>query len=262
MDWITGKIDTDTLILWLYGPAGAGKSAIAQTIAELCHKEGLLLATLRTDPTRNNVQRLVATLMYKAILSIPATRALVEQIVEGDPLVFKTSLETQFKKLIIEPLIHLFQSGVFQQFRFPPLVILDGLDECIDRNSQRILLEALSHSSRQHQLPLKFLVASRPEQIINASFKSSALKTLTYRLPLNNDLNPDDDIRTFLLSEFEEIRNTHPVGSSIPSSWPSDEDIDRLVSKSSGQFIYGSLVIRFLRPFATILAIACASCLV
>ena len=30
------------LFLWLYGPAGAGKSAIAQTIAELLEEAGLL----------------------------------------------------------------------------------------------------------------------------------------------------------------------------------------------------------------------------
>ncbi|KAF9442692.1 hypothetical protein P691DRAFT_618043, partial [Macrolepiota fuliginosa MF-IS2] len=34
--------DRSTNLLWLYGPAGVGKSAIAQTVAEDCRKEGWL----------------------------------------------------------------------------------------------------------------------------------------------------------------------------------------------------------------------------
>ena len=44
VDWVRKRIDTDTFIMWLYGAVGAGKSAIAQTIAELCEEYKLLLA--------------------------------------------------------------------------------------------------------------------------------------------------------------------------------------------------------------------------
>ena len=40
MQWIFGSDDEDALILWLYGPAGAGKSAILQSIAEKCAELG------------------------------------------------------------------------------------------------------------------------------------------------------------------------------------------------------------------------------
>ena len=30
MDWVMKKIETDAFMMWLYGAAGAGKSAIAQ----------------------------------------------------------------------------------------------------------------------------------------------------------------------------------------------------------------------------------------
>ncbi|KAJ3509566.1 hypothetical protein NLJ89_g5154 [Agrocybe chaxingu] len=247
-DWIAGKIDTDTLILWLYGPAGAGKSAIAQTIAELCHEHGLLLATFffsRTDPSRNNVKSLIATLTYALVSSIPPTRPLIEQVIEGDPLIFKRSLETQFTNLVLEPLGHLFESGLFKQTNFPPVVIVDGLDECIDQAAQRATVEAFARTTRRYGLPLKFLVASRPEQIIISTFKSSPVHALAFHLPLTNEYQPDDDIRTFLLDKFEEIKRTHPLGTSIPSSWPSYDEVFQLIAKSSGQFIYASIVIRF-----------------
>ena len=46
MDWILGLgvDDQNAVILWLYGPAGAGKSAIAHDIAHRCNLEKLLLA--------------------------------------------------------------------------------------------------------------------------------------------------------------------------------------------------------------------------
>src|SRR6266568_8002150 len=55
-DWATGTMDTDTFILWLYGPAGAGKTAIARKVAELFAEHALLLASFlffRSDANRN-----------------------------------------------------------------------------------------------------------------------------------------------------------------------------------------------------------------
>jgi len=53
IDWANGMTDTNAFMLWLYGPAGAGKTAIARRIAELFAKYGLLLASFlffRSDP--------------------------------------------------------------------------------------------------------------------------------------------------------------------------------------------------------------------
>ena len=44
MRWVQA-IEESEDVLWLYGPAGAGKSAIAQMIAEMCAKLGLLVAS-------------------------------------------------------------------------------------------------------------------------------------------------------------------------------------------------------------------------
>ncbi|PPQ75498.1 hypothetical protein CVT25_012039, partial [Psilocybe cyanescens] len=63
MDWFIGVFGWDNLVLWLYGPAGAGKSAIAQTFAELCAEKNFLLASFffsRSDSRRNNDKALVA----------------------------------------------------------------------------------------------------------------------------------------------------------------------------------------------------------
>ena len=45
MQWIRAIEEWED-VLWLYGSAGAGKSAIAQTIAEMCTELGLIVASL------------------------------------------------------------------------------------------------------------------------------------------------------------------------------------------------------------------------
>jgi len=67
MKWIQWGEDLHAFIMWVYGPAGAGKSAIAQTIAEMCEEEIILLASFffsRNDPSRSTVKPLIATIAY------------------------------------------------------------------------------------------------------------------------------------------------------------------------------------------------------
>ena len=45
-DWATGLFDTNSFLLWLYGPAGAGKTAIARKVAELFTGHGPLASFL------------------------------------------------------------------------------------------------------------------------------------------------------------------------------------------------------------------------
>ena len=63
---------------------------------------------------------------------------------------------------------------------------------------------------------------------------------------MDDKYQPDVDIRVFLQSKFMDIKNRHPSRAHLPSPWPSDEEVERLVQKSSGQFIYASTVIKFI----------------
>jgi hypothetical protein len=99
--------DKAALFLWIYGPAGAGKSAIAQTIAEMCYKAGILAASFffsRNAPGRNNEVFLVTTLVYQLTLAIPEIRERVGKALETDPLLLSRSLEAQLQALVVNPL--------------------------------------------------------------------------------------------------------------------------------------------------------------
>ncbi|KAF8175864.1 hypothetical protein BJ912DRAFT_988040 [Pholiota molesta] len=211
MGWIFGRNDPEALILWLYGPAGAGKSAILQTIAELCFERKVLLATFffgRSDPSRNTFKPLVATIAYQIATTIPEIKLQIERAIEHDPLLFEKSLATQLQCLIVEPLKHLAASG-------------------------SSMIPEIAH-------------AFRPEQHITLTFNSPPLAGLWRSLVLDDSYKPDDDIRLFLEDSFRDIKTTHPHRHLIPEAWPEPWDVDTLVQKSSGQFIYSSVVVKYI----------------
>ena len=246
MRWILGDENRDALIMWLLGPAGAGKSAIAQTLAELCNSSKILLAHFfffRTYPARNHSRSLFATLAYPLAINLPDARDFVVKVPEDDPMVFTRSIEEQLSSLIIT----VRRSGRPSSPSTPYLVIIDGLDECGDAAMQTSILQVIAKAFPARGLPLKFLIASRPEMHLTPAFNSRWINPILARLALDDNFLPEDDIRCFVQDSFGEIRETHPFASLIRDpTWPCTDTIERLVQKSSGQFIFASTVMKFI----------------
>ena len=236
----------DDFILWLFGPAGAGKSAIAKRIAEITAEMGLLVATFffsRTSPMRNTKDRLVATLAYQMALSIPDTRSHIENSIDQDPAIFEKNIQMQLDTLLIQPLSLSMSTRIFP---LKNLIIIDGLDECDDSQAQLAILNVISRSFHKHNLPIIFLITSRPERHLSIAFNTDRiLQSVHRRIALDAKYQPDSDIRLFLSDKFEHIKDTHPLRAGIPNSWPTPDSLNILVQKSSGQFIYAATVIKF-----------------
>ena len=95
MDWVE-DIDRQTRFLWLYGPAGAGKSAIEQTIAELCYQKNYLASSFffsRSVSDRNRKTFLITTIVDQLIVSIPEIREHVGNALYNNPSILTQSLE-------------------------------------------------------------------------------------------------------------------------------------------------------------------------
>ena len=251
MEWIEA-IEISGSVLWLYGSAGAGKSAIAQTIAEKCAKLGLLIASFffaRASQSRNNEERLISSIAYQLALSIPATRSYIESAVQIDPAIFDKSLDTQIETLIIQPLENACADvNLADATQWPRLIIIDGLDECRDPFIQCSVIRLLSTALRRVPVLLILLIASRPEPHIRNTF-NHLIKFESHpsrHIVLDDSYKPDVDIKEFLVSGFKKIKENHQLAVYIPESWPSEEIVDRLVRKSSGQFIYASTVMKYL----------------
>jgi len=69
------------------------------------------------------------------------------------------------------------------------------------------------------------------------------MTNVTQPVLLDDQLEPENDIRRYLEDEFVRIRTERDL---LSSGWPTNGVINKLVSKSSGQFIYASTVVKFI----------------
>lgn len=177
--WVT-DCSRQTRVLWMYGPAGAGKSAIAHTVAERCHGTGTLVASFfcsRSAPGRNEKTFLITTIVSQLIVAIPEMREYVGNALHKDQSILSRSLEAQLEALIVKPL-EMARSEADVDF-LPKLIILDGLDECGDLRSHQCVLQVILAAINQHNIPISFLIASRPEQKIREAFDEFTMDLLT-----------------------------------------------------------------------------------
>ncbi|KAF5321322.1 hypothetical protein D9619_002042 [Psilocybe cf. subviscida] len=245
--WIDGDGDLSRRIFWLSGPAGAGKTAIIQTIAERCIQHGLPMANyffFRADSTRNHAGSVVATLLYQILEFHPGLKANIATLLDTKPLVFDQSIRDQFKYLIDTPVRTVVDGASAPTQRL--LLLIDGVDECSSetKHVQGDLLHALHHLASQQNSPFIILVASRAEPHLVMTFNE--IGSSNDSIFLDENYHPSRDIRLFVAAEFDKVKRTHHLGRTLDGDWPSDADVDEIVEKSSGQFIYAATVMRFI----------------
>ncbi|KAF8329930.1 hypothetical protein F5887DRAFT_896405 [Amanita rubescens] len=100
-DWIDDSCPRQ-LIMWLNGPAGAGKSAIAQTIAER-YKDSRLAASFffqRNTPDRGVANRLFTTLAWQLGMSIPETYPYIESALKTERLLPTKSIGMMNRRVV------------------------------------------------------------------------------------------------------------------------------------------------------------------
>ncbi|KAF9556771.1 hypothetical protein CPC08DRAFT_776891 [Agrocybe pediades] len=213
IDWALGqdKAFSGKSIWWIKGCAGTGKSAIARSVAERSSDEGLLLGAFffgATDPTRNHVGKLVATLSYQISIILPEFRDAISAIVEDDPLIFDRSIGTQFFTLISRPLSAILSNQSTPLSTTPCLIIIDGLDECSTVEGQQDLLCMLEEATKSTPL-IRFLVCSRPETHLKGFFGSPRMIPIVRNVFIGDDYAAIEDIRTYVKAKFTQIKADH-----------------------------------------------------
>ncbi|KAF9256680.1 hypothetical protein L218DRAFT_881225, partial [Marasmius fiardii PR-910] len=156
-------------VCWLWGSACAGKSAIAQTVAERCEQNELLASFFfsRTDPNWNTSKYLTLAIADGITTAIPALQSSIPQKVQDTPEILHMTLKQEFNALVVEPLLQ-WRKDIPEFFSTlhtptaPSLVIIDGLDECLHPLDQEEVL-SLALLAMKEKLPLHFLICSRPE---------------------------------------------------------------------------------------------------
>ncbi|KAJ6531523.1 hypothetical protein DFH09DRAFT_139072 [Mycena vulgaris] len=242
-----GSWSTDTrpesTIMWLHGCAGAGKSAIVQMFAGNIHREGRLGASFffkRGHMKRGTWHSLIPTLSYQLAMSVPALLLPIQQAVEHDKLVVGRALTASFEQLLVEPFKNV------QELQHIPVIVLDGLDECADHKVQQQILRLFIRAIRDHQLPIRLLIASRPEPHLREILEKEDTFAICRHSALSADHSAFDDIRKYFLDEFSRIQSeSMDRGINLGSGWPSPDAVNQLVRTSSATFIYATTVIRF-----------------
>ena len=249
-EWIGDRRDAKKL-LWLHGPVGAGKSAIAQTVAETCAGRGQLAASFffsRSSPDRNSLKHLFPTIALQISLSSPRKRQKLQEILRKDPYISHRVSGS------IDLLVSLFcdQPGTLPggqaTLSSPFLVIIDGLDECQGNNDQSLILSHIYDLVDKHRLPLRFFITSRPESHIRETFDEPAMSTVTKVVPLHGDSRARRDVLTYLRDEFSRIHDSKrhkDMMQFVPKPWPPDKIVEQIAIKSGGYFIYAATVIKY-----------------
>ncbi|KAJ7795292.1 hypothetical protein B0H14DRAFT_2200796, partial [Mycena olivaceomarginata] len=233
--WST-EPDSDPSIHWFHGPAGAGKSAVMQTLCQRLEESGRLGGSFffkRGHTTCGNAKTLFATLAYQLALYRPELKGPVSTSVERDPSVLARGMDVQLRTLILEPCKFLRNST-------SSVLLIDGLDECEGHNIQREILRLIASIANTPHL--RVLVASRPEPHIRETFDEQSFQGL---FDLTNIEQSFDDVRTYLQNEFSRIHRQHSTMANIPTPWPPPEVLEMLVRKSSDYFIYASTAVKF-----------------
>ena len=122
----------------MYGLAGAGKSAIEQTIAKWCYKMGFLAASFffsHSISGRYEKTFLITTIVNQLIMSIPEICKHISNALYTNPSLLTCSLKAQIEDLVVEPLTVAASSSTsrvdFINPR-PKVIVIDGLNKCGD----------------------------------------------------------------------------------------------------------------------------------
>ncbi len=113
-------------VVLLTAVAGAGKSAVAHTIAHRCAEEEILLSSFffRTGET-TSPEHLFSSIARSLAIKRESYCTILTTILEDTPSIATTTFDEQFRKLVLEPL----------RRRPPPediplIIVIDALDEC------------------------------------------------------------------------------------------------------------------------------------
>ncbi|KAG8740699.1 hypothetical protein FRC11_000129, partial [Ceratobasidium sp. 423] len=216
-------------IYWMNGMAGTGKTTIASTFCERVERRKLLAASFfcsRSSAECRNVTRIVPTIAYQlAQYSTPFQSALCEILGQNPDIGSKNTLR-QFEQLLKEPLLQ-----VKDAIPGNLVVVIDALDECDDRTGVKLVLDTLFRHAAQ--VPLRFLVTSRPEQEIFGKMSAYAESREVVHLHDIEKSLVRADIELYLTEQLKSIS-------------PSQGEIEQLAQRSGTLFIYAATLVRYI----------------
>ncbi|KAJ4039148.1 hypothetical protein NW756_009737 [Fusarium oxysporum] len=244
-------------ILWLEGMAGTGKTSISLTVAQALHERqsftngtpkpnsAFLGATFffkQGDVTRNNTSEFFTTIAQCLASSLPDLKIHIADAIDNNSGIETKGPRQQLKELILGPL-SLLDEKAFVPLR--PIVVVDALDECVDKDAEA-LLGMLANIGDLGQVQLRFLFTSRGKAHISRGFRSLPddlyCPMTLEKIESTSEEQQPNDISLYISHTMGEIAKKNGVH----ADWISQAEIRRLTDKANGLFIYAATACRFL----------------
>jgi hypothetical protein len=211
----------------------------------------------RTSPERNSPARFIITIAYQLAMSIPELAPHIDSALKRNPMILRKALEVQLMKLIVEPFKALGELDDMPN----RLIIIDGLDECInsdqecrverryaeDQEKAQIRILELIHTLQSHRLPLSFLILSRPEAWIKQHIQSPPFEPIVEEVDLYALGDHLEDTETYILAELSRIAARVKVDGTVgqgEGEWPGEDVVTTFVKRTNGHMLYASTAIR------------------
>ncbi|KIK45029.1 hypothetical protein CY34DRAFT_574316, partial [Suillus luteus UH-Slu-Lm8-n1] len=239
-EWVKSTGDNVQRVLWLSGPAGKGKSAIAHTIAKRFEDAGGLGSCYSFDRQREADRRhekIFSTIARDLADRDPGMRrALADAVQAASSLKTTADIVQQWQKLLIEPLKK--SSGSTGE---PILIMIDALDESGRVETRRDLLRILAGKHPNPAVPkitdlpgnFRFIVTSRALDDINDEFQGvQNIRRISM-----------DDIPTALAE-----RDIHAyISKELEGRGFEDREFAALAKKADGLFEWARLACGFIK---------------
>ncbi|KAJ2924210.1 hypothetical protein H1R20_g12892, partial [Candolleomyces eurysporus] len=178
----------------------------------------------------------------------PTLQDFIRKAIEKDPPIFTRTIQTQMDTLVVRPFKELQVNVDFDAGSFPHAMLIDGLDECAGEERQAELLSTIKHCLLDNDLPFRIFIASRPEWAIRSALNVETqgyLHPLAYHIRLSDTYDATKDIRRYLWRRLRDIGSRSYDPRARSQSWPTVEDIEKLVLTASGQFVYAATVVKY-----------------
>lgn len=228
-------------ILWLSGPAGTGKSSVANSVAERLHSLGRLGASFRFDRdvvTADTPGQLFGNLCYQLAHFDDQFRAAMLSAILRKPS-RGMSLKMLARTLLVEPIRGMEIIG-------PVVIVIDALDESgADDEQSRVTRETLVRVIVE-ELPtlptsVKVLITSRDEGSISRLMPNCPS---SFRKNIVDDEGTREDILKYIQFRMREIRKLRP---NPLDDWPGLAKESALAHYSDGLFIWAHVACTFLQ---------------
>jgi len=231
--WIYSADVKDTAsIFCLTSVAGAGKSAIAHTVAQRCHIEGLLASSFffnREVAGRNEPKMLLSTIARDLA---GRSKGLCEQIslaIESDRSLATASISRQFEPLILAPCQRYLTDG-------PVVIVIDALDEGYNNELLEILRDDIPKLPGTFRIFLTF----RAIEDVNM-FLVQATHVRLQTIDIHEKTNLED-IAIYVMHELKNVAELRKLG----ENWPDQHLADDFIRKAEGLFQWVATISRYL----------------